>query len=292
MPNTSRTAVSMHATTIFCAIRFPDWNSLDSVRHTHSGLEAAALVFFALLVVCEALAQLSDDKKIERRFDKVGIVFFAIAVLAEIAAYPYGQRNDTLSGQVIVSLDAKSKEALANASSALTKSDAAEKKADGAKEAAGEAHDRVRDVGNRADKLEARLAWRTLTPRQQEFIATKLRSLAPQDVDIVLLGTENPEINNLGDVLLKTLKNAWGEHVKLKPKIGLNGTGVDAGCREGGNEECAEAVKFIAASLSRYGIVAKRVSDFDSDTLLSKIQSEPFSAEMKGAIRILVGTKP
>ena len=64
----------------------PDWNSLDSVRRAHSDLEAAALVFFALLVVSEALAHLSGNEKRERAFDKIGIVFFAIAVLAEILA--------------------------------------------------------------------------------------------------------------------------------------------------------------------------------------------------------------
>jgi hypothetical protein len=120
-------------------MHFPDWNSLDSVRLAHSDLEAAALVFFALLVVCEALAHLSDDKKTERRFDRMGIVFFAVAVLAEIAAYPYGQRNDTLSEKMIVSLDAKSREASTSASNALTKSSAAETKADEAETKSGKA---------------------------------------------------------------------------------------------------------------------------------------------------------
>src|ERR1700746_2240026 len=121
------------------AICIPDWNSLDSVRRTHSDLEGAALVFFALLVVCEALAHLSDDKKTERWFDKIGIVFCAIAVLAEIAAYPYGQRNDTLSEQVIVSLDAKARDAANNASTALSNSKEAETKSSDAVDKAGKA---------------------------------------------------------------------------------------------------------------------------------------------------------
>lgn len=108
----------------------PDWNSLDSVRRAHSFLEGAALVFFALLVVCEALAHLSDDKKTERRFDKIGIVFFAAAVLAEIAAYPYGQRNDKLSADIIGSLSEKATTAGAKADSASIKSDVVGKQAD------------------------------------------------------------------------------------------------------------------------------------------------------------------
>ncbi len=108
----------------------PDWNSLDSVRRAHSFLEGAALVFFALLVVCEALAHLTDDKKKERRFDKLGILFFAIAVLAEIVAYPYGQRNDKLSADIIGSLTDKAGRASAKADAASDKSDTTDKKAD------------------------------------------------------------------------------------------------------------------------------------------------------------------
>lgn len=108
------------------AIRFlPDWTSLESVRRAHSHLEEVSLVFFALLVVFEALAHLTEDKVRERTLDKIGIVFFAVAVLAEIIAYPYGQRNDDLAQQAIGSLDAKVKEAEGNASNAVNDSRAA-----------------------------------------------------------------------------------------------------------------------------------------------------------------------
>src|ERR1039457_4178023 len=121
--------MKMQATMMDLAIILPDWNSLESIRRAHSDLEAAALVFFALLVVSEALAHLSDDKKTERRFDRIGIVFFAIAVLAEIAAYPYGQRNDKLSADIIGSLSEKAGQAETKATKALTDSDTALTKA-------------------------------------------------------------------------------------------------------------------------------------------------------------------
>lgn len=115
-------AIYTHATITHFASVLPNWNSLESVRRTHSALEAGALVFFALLVVSEALAHLSADKKKENIFDRIGICFFAIAVLAEIAAYPYGQRNDALSERIIGSLDEKARRADSNASKALTDS--------------------------------------------------------------------------------------------------------------------------------------------------------------------------
>jgi len=107
---------------IHFAILLPDWNSLESVRRAHSDFEGAALVFFALLVVSEALAHLTEDKNREKLFDRMGVVFFAVAVLAEIIAFPYGQRNDTLSERVIGSLDNKAQDAANKASKAVTDS--------------------------------------------------------------------------------------------------------------------------------------------------------------------------
>lgn len=96
----------------------PNWSSLDSVRRAHSDLELAAIVFFALLVVMEALAHNSADEKRKHLFDTIGIWFFAIAVICELFAYRYGQRNDFLSASVISSLDTKAGDALRKASQA------------------------------------------------------------------------------------------------------------------------------------------------------------------------------
>jgi hypothetical protein len=169
----------------------PNWNSLDSVRHIHSELEAIALVFFALLVVFDVLAHLSGDKKKERLLEKAGLCFFAVAVLAEIAAYPYGQRNDTLSEQLVGSLDLKATDASAKASKALTDSDEAEIKsgnaidnADEAKTSAGSAETKAAVVGKQATflqsrlaesmerttRLESQLSWRSVSPEQVEVM--------------------------------------------------------------------------------------------------------------------------
>ena len=110
----------MNATMMSFAISLPDWNSLDSVRRAHSDLELAALVFFALLVLFDVLAHFSEGKKRERLLEKIGLCFFAVAVLAELAAYKYGQRNDALSEGVITSLDTKAKQASSDASQAIT----------------------------------------------------------------------------------------------------------------------------------------------------------------------------
>lgn len=135
----STQAKSMHFATLF-----PGWNSLDSVRRTHSDLEAAALVFFALLVLFDILAHLSTDNKKKTLLEKIGLGCFAIAVLAEVVAYPYGQRNDTLSERMIRSLDTEAREAGNNASAALVNSGTALAQSKEAETKSGDAIDKAR----------------------------------------------------------------------------------------------------------------------------------------------------
>jgi hypothetical protein len=139
------------------AMLIPDWNSLDSVRRAHSDLEAAALVFFALLVLFDVQAHLSKGETRKALLEKIGLCFFAVAVLAEIIAYPYGQRNDALSGQMIVSLDAKAQQATNNASKALTDSRGAIGAAALAKNKADAAGLKADTVSKKADQLDSGL---------------------------------------------------------------------------------------------------------------------------------------
>ena len=197
----------MHATIMHFASCFPDWNSLDSVRRAHSRLEGTALVFFALLVVFDVLAHLSaKDKGRETLFEKIGLCCFAVAVFAEIGAYPYGQRNDTLSEQVIGSLDAKSREASTNASNALAKSSEAEAKAEAADKAAGKAQEKVGAVARRAEDIDADLA-RTqylLSGRSvvnPDSLVKQLRQYAGQTVRVESYNSEPDESLLCGQLL-------------------------------------------------------------------------------------------
>lgn len=150
--------------TIMLLAMFPDWNSLDSVRRAHSDLEAAGLLFFALLVVADALAHVLRDEGKKHSFGTAGIWFFAVAVLCEIAAYPYGQRNDALSAQVISSLDAEARDA----------SEAAGQ----AKDKAGEAQSEAEAVGKEADKAETRIA---VLDKRADVLASVLSARRVQD---------------------------------------------------------------------------------------------------------------
>lgn len=94
----------------------PGWNNPAVVQAVHSWLEGAALLFFAALVVFDVWAHI-DDKR-ERNLEAIGLICFAIAVLAEIAAYPYGKHNDELSNLKIASLNLEAERAMERASKA------------------------------------------------------------------------------------------------------------------------------------------------------------------------------
>lgn len=174
------------------ALVLPDWNSLDSVRAAHNSLELWSIWLFAVLVVCDVIAHLVEDnrKATAKALERIGLCCFAVAVVAELGAYKYGERNDALSQQVITSLDIKAKNAFDNASAALTKSEEA-------KTAAGSAQTKADAVGRKTDALDVRiskagddltralertkmlesqLAWRTVTPEQKEKLRTLLIS--------------------------------------------------------------------------------------------------------------------
>lgn len=273
-------AISTHATIMHFAICLPDWNSLDSVRRIHSDLEGAALVFFALLVVCEALAHLWDDKRTERRFDKIGIVFFAIAVLADIAAYSYGQRNDTLSEQVIVSLDATARDAAGNASTALTNSREAETKSkeavekagksldksNAANDAAGKAQEKVAGVEKRADDADKKLARLQflVLPRQgllmekAGLFVTAMKPFAPQAIEIK---TDPEYIRDPNDIaetnsFHSTIRFLLGQVSgwSISEGSGWNGWGVSVVVRHDSSPETQKAAKALASALGDCGI--------------------------------------
>lgn len=140
----------------------PDWTSLESVRNAHGLLEGGALIFFAALVVFDVLAHLYEDEHMERAklFERIGLCCFAVAILAEAAAFPYSRRNDFLSDQENAAQ--KREIAMLENSTQRLKTDAEI------------AHKQAEDEATARVKIEARVAWRRLTKRQEEEIGSSL----------------------------------------------------------------------------------------------------------------------
>ena len=119
----------------------PGWNSLEQVQSIHDWFQAGALLFFAALVVFDAAAHF--NKKKERTYETVALIFFGIAVLMEFVAFPYSKRSDYLANQRIAELNLR-------------------------------ASQNEREAARERGKL----AWRRLEGNQQNDVAARLESFA------------------------------------------------------------------------------------------------------------------
>jgi len=166
-----------------------DWNSIDSVRSVHSALEGWAIIFFALLVLFDVLAHLSEDehKKRAKKFERIGLYCFGVAVLTELIAYPYSRRNDELSGTEIRELSAISKQARTDADAATLKAKSAEDEAKAAKiesgnakGAASAAESLARSARKEAETFERDIASAKADASEAKALLTAVRQLAAE----------------------------------------------------------------------------------------------------------------
>jgi hypothetical protein len=83
----------------------PGWNNLESAKSIHAFFEIGALIFFALLVWFEVLVH--RHTKREHLFTLLALISFAVAIVAEICAFPYSRRVEKLSSDEINVLSTK-----------------------------------------------------------------------------------------------------------------------------------------------------------------------------------------
>jgi hypothetical protein len=233
----------------------PNWNSLDSVRRVHSDLEFAAIVFFAMLVLFDVLAHLAVDKKRETLLERIGLWFFAIAVIAELVAYPYGQRNDTLSADIIGSLDKKASDAATKAGNAVTDAAQAESLAQGASEEAGWAR-------SLAEKAEGAVADRSLTDKQVKDVSGKLSGFGGQPYTVVAYW-QSKESVGLANRIHSALENAkWAYSDEGSKAMMLGGViGVVVLTNSEADERTKQAASALINSLSAIGLKASPLQE-------------------------------
>ena len=131
--------------------------SLSSVIEIHAALEGVAVGFFVALVVFDVLAHLNEKRKII--FERIALVSFGIAVLAEVAAYPYSRRIDTLSSEANAVLNKEAGDARKDAGVAMERaSNANERASKNEKEAAG-LRKAAEDEHLGRVRLQERLVW-------------------------------------------------------------------------------------------------------------------------------------
>ncbi|MGH2508092.1 MAG: hypothetical protein ACRDHZ_11910 [Ktedonobacteraceae bacterium] len=206
----------------------PLWNSADSVRQIHSGLEGWALGFFALLVIFEVIAfWYGEDTTRGRRFTKIGILFFAAAVLMEIAAYPFSEQNDFLASQLetdqrqkiseldhaaqslktdddqaqakIADAEVRAKAAEAQVASAKAESQEADTKAESFRLEIAKANEHAAEASKTAEsdrlariKMEQQLKARSLTTDQQQRVTDHIKAFEGTPYEIAVNPTMEP----------------------------------------------------------------------------------------------------
>jgi hypothetical protein len=103
------------------------------------------------------------------------------------------------------------------ARSARQEADSFEKEISLARKQATEAESHLSEVLRRAEEIEQRIAWRTLTRGQQESIFKKMQPLGPQQLDIFMYPND-PEISQITEQIAECLPG-WQFHV-IQPLAG------------------------------------------------------------------------
>ncbi len=182
----------------------PGWSSLSSVVEIHAELEGIAVAFFVALVIFDELAHLNKER--ETLFERIALTCFAVAVLAEVCAYPYSRRGDTLSSEASVATGAriatfnkeagdarrKAGESDERAGKALERASRADERASKNEKDASELRKRAAQLQKEAEderlarvKIEARARWRRLTAQQKQDIGSALgRHFSSQGVSL------------------------------------------------------------------------------------------------------------
>jgi hypothetical protein len=308
-----------------------DWNTLDSVRAIHSFLEAGALVCFAILVLFDVLSHLSDEHPIRaKRFERFGLWFFGIAVLAEIVAYPYSQRNDTLSSQQsadqrakiaqldnstqrlkaeaeiarahadgfkaqIAEADSRARAAEAHVASAKAASEEASAKAERFRLDIAKANESAKQAEGRAAEANLELARltapRTLSPSQQATIAARLRTFGTLRVDVIIVG-DSQEIAGITGLIVAAVRQAgWTVNLVGKAVSGPNISGVLIGTHSGSDRNVTAAADTLITALQSAGIASGRFAPQFGDELPMALMGI-WDDRNVAPIRMLVSAKP
>ncbi|MGI0079878.1 MAG: hypothetical protein ACRECH_09650 [Nitrososphaerales archaeon] len=168
----------------------PGWSSLESVQRIHGDLELLAILLFGLLVLADILEHAVGDTKRKHFLTICGFVFFALAVLTELAAYPYGQRSAILSNSQIRNDEQVISKISGEVITASQHADDAALAAKKAKESAKEANSLAHGARKEADSFERDIiSAKEQAAKAESNLAEALRQAAKAQSELNLLRT-------------------------------------------------------------------------------------------------------
>jgi hypothetical protein len=154
----------------------------------------------------------------------------------------------------------------------------ADAKAATANQRAAEANRKAEEERLARLKIEARLAWRLLTPEQGANITTRMRQYAGQPFAVVTYRLDDPEASNLGASIQQSLEAAGWKYSLSRPLDWLD-TGVSVELAESQAPKLGPIARDLVAALNAEGLATKQVHT-------DKYEKYP------DTIFIIVGKKP
>jgi hypothetical protein len=277
--------------------------------------------FFAALVLFEVAAHLATDHNRENTLDKIGLVCFAIAVIAEICAYPYSRRNDEFSGLEIASLNIDASAArletetlklqIARANERADEAEATVAAANAASHEAvarvvtaeariAEANARAAEANRVAEgerlariKIEEKIANRHLTVEQQRTLAAKLKRFAGQRLNMFAFANDNEIIGIANDILgaLNPPDGAnWIVARTLGQECGLTVPGIGIEVQRGADLKSVQAAAALLKALTDERLSASYLQALPpGESRGGAYSGDP---DDKAMIRIIIGKKP
>jgi hypothetical protein len=254
-------------------VALPGWASLSSSVEIHAALEGIAVAFFVALVAFDVLAHL--NKKRETLLERIALVCFAIAVLAEVCAYPYSRHIDTMSSEANAALNKEAGDARKEAGKAIERASKADERASKnereaariKKQAEGEMLARV--------QLQALVSARSIPPDRLRELATALRRFSGSRITLQSY-INDPEGFGLSRSILSGLTEAG---ITVDDQAGrIMGVGAAVvGCRVSAPQSENVMAEAIAGAISRAGRLL----------VLSNVVTPPGST-----VVVFVGIKP
>jgi hypothetical protein len=250
----------------------PGWNSPTEVKEIHDVLEGGALLFFAALVVFEAIAHFTASR--EKLYTRIGLAAFAVAVLLEIGAYPYSGRNDELSAAAI--LKEEKEIAVLNEDNAKLQLQIAQANKDAA-----DANHRAEEDHLARVKIEDRFADRLLTDADDMALVKLLKPFSGQEFAL----TTYPDMREplaFSQRIYDALNRAGWRFVKHERATMLIGgiTGVQVWIHPSAEESTKKAANLLVNQLTKDRIGAQL-----------RLQN-PTNNPKNEKIEINIGTKP
>ena len=240
----------------------PGWAFLASSVGIHATLEGIAVAFFVALVVFDVLAHL--NKKRETLLERIALVCFAIAVLAEVCAYPYSRHIDTMSSDANAALNKEAGDARKEAGKAIERAGKAVNDAAQANERASKNEKDAAELRKRAEdeafariRLAQAIAWRTPDRALITQLAPPLQGFAGQRYAIVSDPAEPERTSVVSWIVMLLSTGKWKfEPARSTSELTFQATNVVLWVSPTASNGVLEAARGMVPAMERGGLPA------------------------------------